>query len=158
VPFNLKQNEALTMSHLQERPVLTDEGFKGSAERVSLMKACEEVGVNMVTVRSAESGNLRSLQLPDKIGQDLQDGVPRILQLMKSIEVEGTNIHNESTDRSKTNRWAGFSIGTNDLIHLEENLQVLTLGKTAKVQKYFDVDKLRAIANLNFQKRPKWSE
>jgi hypothetical protein len=54
------------------------------------------------------------------------------------------------------NRWAGFSIGTNNLSHLEQNLQVLTRGKSENIKKYFNVEKLRAIANPNLKKVTKW--
>jgi hypothetical protein len=43
------------------------------------MKACEEVGVNVVTTRSAESGNLRDVPLPSQIGDGLHPGIPRLL-------------------------------------------------------------------------------
>lgn len=57
VPFNLRQNELLTMRHLQHKPVRTAKGYTGDPKtKVSLMRACEEVGVNVVTLRSAESG------------------------------------------------------------------------------------------------------
>jgi len=53
---------------------------------------------------------------------------------------------------TKVNRWAGFGIGTNHLTHLEQNLEVLTRGKSDNIGKFFNVDKLRGIANPNFLK------
>lgn len=80
VPFNLKQNEAFTFEHLQHKPVATEDGFTGEQNHtVNLLKACEELGVNMITVRSAESGQQKDIPLPNKIGDGLRPGVPRIL-------------------------------------------------------------------------------
>ena len=54
VPFNLHQSEAFVFNHLQHKPVPTSDGFTGDPEHtVSLIQACEEVGVNLVTTRSA---------------------------------------------------------------------------------------------------------
>ena len=79
--------------------------------------------------------------------------------MFKSLELDNHNIQSdEKSDLQKVNRWAGFSIGTNNLSHLEQNLQVLTRGKSENIKKYFNVEKLRVIANPNLKKVTKWQE
>jgi len=75
---------------------------------------------------------------------------------MKSIEVDNTNIRSTDQDLERVNRWVGMTIGTNNLTHLERNLQVLTRGKTQNVRKYFNVPRLRAGANANFDPMHHW--
>lgn len=88
----------------------------------------------MLTTRSIKSGLLRDVPLPYGVGEGLRRGVPRMIQLFKSIELPGHNIKNNNTDDpSKINRWAGFSVGMNNLTHLEDNLQALMRGKTEDV-------------------------
>lgn len=72
---------------------------------------------------------------------------------MKSIDLESTTV--ASTDGGP-NRWVGMTIGTNNLIHLEQNLQVLTCGKTENVRKLFNVPRLRQGANANFDPMHHW--
>jgi hypothetical protein len=135
-------------------PVPTEQGFDGDTTRtVNLLKACEELGVNLLTTRTAESGEQRDIPLPSEVGDGLKPGIPRLLQLFKSIYLPGSNIHStETEDLTKVNRWAGFGIGTNHLTHLEQNLEVLTRGKSERVGRFFNVDKLRGISNANFMK------
>ena len=71
---------------------------------------------------------------------------------MKSIDVETTS----TTDHNLLSRWVGMTIGTNNLTHLEQNLQVLTLGKTEDVRKLFNIPRLRAAANPNFDPMHYW--
>jgi hypothetical protein len=78
---------------------------------------------------------------------------------MKSLDVDGTNMSStETEDLSKVNRWVGMAIGTNNLTHLEENLQVLTRGKTPDVRKLFNIPRLRAQVNQNFDPMHHWHE
>jgi hypothetical protein len=61
-------------------PVRTDKGFTGDKSRkVSLFRACEEVGVNLVTLRTAESGKLKDIPVPSWVGDGLEPGIPRLL-------------------------------------------------------------------------------
>ena len=52
------------------------------------------------------------------------------------------------------NRWAGFGIGTNNLLHLQANLEILTRGKSENVGQFFDVKKLRKIVNPTLRPSP----
>jgi hypothetical protein len=78
--------------------------------------------------------------------------------MFKSLDIPGHNMTNTLKDTkgdlSQVNRWAGFTVGSNNLNHMENNLQVLTQPKSdAWVQKeYFNIEKLRAAANPNFRK------
>jgi hypothetical protein len=66
-----------------------------------------------------------------------------------------TNIQSgEHDDLRKVNRWVGYSVGTNNLDHLVENLEVLTRGKSENVNSFFDVKRLRGIINVNMKKTP----
>ena len=61
-------------------PVVSKDGFKGDPENtVSILKACEEIGVNLLTTRSLLSGDLSNVPLPFSVGEGLRRGVPRIL-------------------------------------------------------------------------------
>ena len=46
-------------------------GFKGSDKTVTVLKAYEELGLNLLTTRSIESGELSRLPLPYSIGDGI---------------------------------------------------------------------------------------
>ena len=77
---------------MQEQPIPTHDGFSSSDEnKVTILKACEELGLNLLTTRSIESGKLNQLPLPYSVGQ-LKGSVPRTLQVFKSLDLKGHNI------------------------------------------------------------------
>jgi hypothetical protein len=80
VPFNLSQNEVFTFDHLQKMPIVKHDQFTcDEAKTCSVLKACEELGVNLLTARSVHSGKLKDLPYKYSVGNGLRGSVPRML-------------------------------------------------------------------------------
>ena len=96
------------------------------------MEIAEKLGINVYTGQSLESGRL--INYKRKKGCYARDGVSSLLQIYKSINSHG-----------QVSNWAGCAFATNNLQHIQTNLDILRLPPMSQyhLREIFDVSTLR---------------